>query len=316
MEDQDLDLDRLAEMFRKRLVVLKASLERLEKLCAPSEAPATGLLRLPFEIRLQIYHHCIPRKRLVDVSNPYFSPERPSVDSTSTVEDGDSEYDAVYSQDCTELDDQRLGSIDYWDSYKNKNSIFLLSRQISGEALDVLYGENVFKLHLHGEGEYYLKKNFVEANRQRMRYLLLTAGPRGVSYTPGRIPDDSLWRSILPQLKLLRIVAEQPRKAGGYYNAPTLEQDMECWVNWIRPFLRCFGRHLLGQTVVEVDDDGQVETEALLKECLPGGYRKVQCHVAGDLIFRRGRFSLESGYWDDDDGPTGSWDAYGDWDSD
>jgi hypothetical protein len=40
------------EMFEKRLVVLNANLEKLEKLRAPPDAPPTGLLRLPFEIRL------------------------------------------------------------------------------------------------------------------------------------------------------------------------------------------------------------------------------------------------------------------------
>jgi hypothetical protein len=40
------------EMFKKRLVVLNANLEKLEKLRAPPDAPPTGLLRLSFEIRL------------------------------------------------------------------------------------------------------------------------------------------------------------------------------------------------------------------------------------------------------------------------
>jgi hypothetical protein len=34
------------EMFKKRLVVLNANLEKLEKLCTPLGAPPTGLLRL------------------------------------------------------------------------------------------------------------------------------------------------------------------------------------------------------------------------------------------------------------------------------
>ena len=48
----------MLEMFKKRLslVVLYTNLEKLEKLRAPPDAPPTGLLRLPFEIRLQIYH--------------------------------------------------------------------------------------------------------------------------------------------------------------------------------------------------------------------------------------------------------------------
>lgn len=80
---------------------------------------------------------------------------------------------------------------DYWNC-SNNSSIFLLSKQISGETLDILYGENIFKLRPHGGGEDYLKVNLAEANRQRMRYLLLIAQPMGVSYVPGRMPDTSL----------------------------------------------------------------------------------------------------------------------------
>jgi hypothetical protein len=203
----------------------------------------------------------------------------------------------------------------YWEPNQNKNSIFLLSKQISEEALDILYGDNVFKLRLHGQGEYYLKKNFTDRNRQRMRYLLPIAQPIGVSYTPGNIVDDALWCSILPYLKGLRMVVEQPVEAGGYYNAPTLEQDMDCWVKWIRPYLQCFGQYLSVQTKVQVDHDGRSETGALVKEYFPHGYREVRCRHAGDLIFKRGQFSWESEYWDDD-GPMNSRDADGDWGSD
>lgn len=148
-----------------------------------------------------------------------------------------------------------------------------------------------------------------------MRYLLVIAQPRGVSYTLGKVVDDALWCSILPRLKGLRIVAEQPVEARGYYNAPTLEQDMDCWVSWIRPYLQCFGQHLSIRTNVQIDNDGRAETGALIKECLPHGYQEIRCRQVGDLIFKRGQFSWESGYWDDD-GPISSRDADGDWYSD
>jgi hypothetical protein len=204
---------------------------------------------------------------------------------------------------------------DYWDLNQNQNSIFMLSKQISDETLDVLYGSNIFKLYLNGEGEHYLKKNFADRNRQRMRCLVLIAQPRGVSYTSEMIVDDTLWRSILPHLKVLRMVLEQPVEAGGYYNAPTLEQDINDWVNWIRPFLQAFGKYLPEETNVEVDIDGRAETRALVKKWLPNGYREVRCRLVGDLIFRRGQHSWESGYWDDD-GRMNSRDADGDWGSD
>lgn len=310
----------MTEKFSKSLDVFCTRLEKLQNLCAsPEKAPPlspvtpAGLLRLPFEIRLQIYYYCIPRKRVIEVSWPRFYIGWPfeELGHTLNLEDDTPgfEEDALdLEDDAVNLKDYNLDfGGDYWNRHMNRNSIFLLSRQISEEALDILYGDNIFKLYLHGEGEYYLKKNFTEANGQRMRYLLLIAQPMDVSYEPEKMPDNALWSSILQKLRKLRIVAKQPIQAS-YYDAPTLEQEMDCWVKWIKPFLQCFGQHLSSETIVQVDGDGQAEISELVKECLPDSYREVRCRLVGDLIFKRGRFSWESGYWDDD-GPIGSWDV-------
>jgi hypothetical protein len=71
-----------AALFKKHLVVLNANLEKLEKLRAHLDAPPTGLLRLPFEIRLQIYYYCIPRNRVIEVSRPRFNTSWPFVGRT------------------------------------------------------------------------------------------------------------------------------------------------------------------------------------------------------------------------------------------
>jgi hypothetical protein len=297
----------LIERFRKHLKVLDERIEMLKKLGAtqvktlplPRNKPA-GLLNIPFEIRLQIYHYCIPRKRIVEVTHPRFPVRWPFEEEGDTLDFESGTLDLVGN---------------FWNINRNKNSLFLVSKQISEEALDFLYGENIFKLYLNGEGEYCLRKNFSEVNRRRMRYMLVIAQPMGVSFRPGRIPDNALWSSILPNLKAFRLVAQQPLETASYYNAPTLEQEVDDWVKWIRPFLECFGQHLSSGTVVEVDDDDRKDTSELVKERLPNGYRKVRCRLAGDLIFKRGQFSIESGYWDDD-GPTNCRDIVGDCDSD
>ncbi|KAL5344205.1 hypothetical protein ACLOAV_010823 [Pseudogymnoascus australis] len=71
----------LLERFRKRIVALNAHIEKLERL----RTPPTGLLRLPFEIRLQIYGYCIPQKRVIEVIQPYF--DTSFEDCTLEVED-------------------------------------------------------------------------------------------------------------------------------------------------------------------------------------------------------------------------------------
>lgn len=55
------------EMLKKRLVVLNTNLEKLERLRAPLYTLPTGLLRLPFNIRLQIYHSP-PARYIIEVS--------------------------------------------------------------------------------------------------------------------------------------------------------------------------------------------------------------------------------------------------------
>lgn len=229
-----------------------ASLEKVPLL--PSVTP-TGLLRLPFEIRLQIYYYYIPRKRVIEVSMPSFHIAwLYEVNHTIDVKDAlsfDSEEDALdmekplsYGENTRELKGDMVTledhSPDLDDNYcnrnKNNNSIFLISKQLSEEALDILYGDNIFKLELHGEGGYYLKKNFTESNRQRMRYLLLTTQPICLLYQLRKAPDNGLWSSILPNLKELRIITEQPVNDSSYYSA-SLPQEIDRWANWTRPFL-------------------------------------------------------------------------------
>lgn len=91
--------------------------------------------------------------------------------------------------------------------YSRVNVLRLL-KQITEECLDILYRENTFRLCLNGEGEWDMRKNFTEKNRRRMRYLIVTTNPAGVSYEIST-PDDSLWASILPSLKALLIILEQ-----------------------------------------------------------------------------------------------------------
>jgi hypothetical protein len=135
--------------------------------------------------------------------------------------------------------------------------------------------------------------------------VLLIARPPSVSDRTGKIPDNVLWSSILPNLKGLRIVAQQSLQAQGHYGALTLEQETDCWVKWIRPFLECFSQHLSSRTVAGADYNGREETSKLVNEFLPNGYRKVRCHLASHFFFETDQFSMELGYWNNNS-PTNS----------
>ena len=316
-----------------------------------------GLLRLPLELRNQIYHYLIPTKRIIEVSIPRFNymiSERGTIGADiaglniqedisdsdeSRVEPGAQIFSEIEMPDdklsiCeTKENDSESGlledthikdvvdfggctnsayKIDWddvttsWGTDRKKNSIFLVCKQISNEALDIMYGENAFKLYLHTDGGLCLKRNFTEANRHRMRFLLLIAQHR--AWIGEISPHNTMWSSIIPTLNIIRLVAEQPVQET-YWNAPPLEKQMERWLRFIQAFLNCFHQHLSEGKVLEVDFDGKSETAEVVKECMLGGYREVRCRLSGDHMFRRGRFAYNSGYWDDDDHGFGSWDV-------
>lgn len=261
--------------------------ERLRSNAAPLKSQATslapsGILRLPFEIRTQIYRYLIPRNRIVNVPRPRFNKLLlPRVENNAPADSKDFWVS--------------MGDPHWPHEIKHNNSIFLLCKQISAEALNVLYGENIFESTKYGEGDYYFRSTFAASNLRRLRVVRITVQPMGLPFE-GNI-DESFWASFLQTLEVLRIVAVQPIEARSFYDAPTPEQDKDHWLNWLRSMLECFAESSSRDTVIEVDDNGRIETRELFKRYLPG-HREVQCHSTGDFLFKRGRFSLESGYWD------------------
>ena len=235
----------------------------MEVIGSSSPKPSVGFLDTPLEIRLQIYRYCLVAKN--PIITQYVSVD-PWKFSSSRIRD-------------------------------RKKSLLLVSKRVGLEALDVLYGENVFQILLHGEGEYYLKQHFAKANIDRMRRMQFVMQPQGVSY--GRMLESTLWSPIFANLTKLSIVAQQPLQPQDNYNAPPFEHEMQKWTQWLRAVLQYTVRQLSSSCTVEVDDDDMEETSLVMRESLPGGFRKVQT-LAGDLCFRRNQYSEESGYWNED----------------
>ena len=216
----DLSTAVLLEQFDKHMEVLGGRIENMKGISATLEStpplPRTkpiGLFDIPLETRLRVYNYCIPRKRIVEVSGPRFHVRWPAKedDDTQEFEGEDNSWDVEEEDNSLDFGSVASDSvIDHWKISENRKSLLLVSKQIGEEALDLLYGENIFKLHLHGEGEYFLRKNFSGRNRRRMRYTLVIAQPMGVSFKPGRKPDNALWSSTLPNLKILRLIHSNP----------------------------------------------------------------------------------------------------------
>ena len=197
--------------------------------------------------------------------------------------------------------------------YEWRTGILEVSKAISDEALDVLYGQNAFIVDVHGSGCHDLLK-FGVANLQRIRYLRIVARPMGISYGRVLILDPQLWLPLLEGLLQFCIVAQQPLAARGYPGAPSLKEDLRKWTTWLDPVLEYFSTNLPKTTVVGLDDAGHAETTAMMNRYFDSGYQKVRT-ITGDLYFERGQYSRESGYWDSD-GRDGCNAADGSWGDD
>ena len=292
------------ERFETHLRVLNEQAEKPNNISATQKetqllprAHSAGLLKIPAEIRLRIYRYYLPWRRTIVVSTPCFHISYPMGKEVGYAPDVE-KY--VLNEDGILVNEDGTWDTSSRGIQRNRNSLLLVSKQISEEALEYLYGENIFKLNIHEGDEYHLRKNFSEQNIRRMRYLLVIAVPMGVSYGRKKGPDNILWSWILPNLKVFRLLALEPSVAGLRWSVATPAQEEE-WAEWIKPYLECFGQHLQSKTSVEVDVDDRKETAELIQQCLPNGYEKVRCRLLGDYLFKRGHFTWESGFWDDDD---------------
>ena len=238
----------------------------------------TGLLGVPFEIRLEIYRYLLTRRELIELQPPIF-----------------------YSDPWPNKD--------YPLNTKRYPVILLVSRQLSEEALNVLYGENVFEFSFSGSS-LNIFSQFAPANRQRIRRLQLLACHGIPFYISLFDPDhhvlppilESL-APILANLTRLYIVAQQPLRARTFDNASRLERGMRNWLTTLKPVLECVNQYVSSRATIEVDDNDMEETSELVKKCFPNGYRKVRTQT-GDICFRRGVYwsdnpILTDPLWDD-----------------
>ena len=278
------------------------------------------LLRLPLELRQRIYAIIFGPRRLVDFRHrldldPWtrsmiYRPlsEKQSrgpplknyvVYDSDRDEDDDGDPKRRLSDGNSDSDKMSVHSLSDEVEYERRTGLLGVSKVISNEALDVLYGQHTFVINIHGEN----CRSFIQfgaANLSRVRHLRVVARPMDTSYAKPFVFDPKLWLPLLEGLLDICVVAQQPLVARGYYRgAPTLEEDLRDWTAWLEPILEYFSASVAGKTVVSLDAGGLAETTALMDKHFGPGYQKVETSN-GDLCFKRGRYSLGSAYWGDD----------------
>lgn len=266
--------------------------------------------RLPLEIRQHIYAIVFHPRRLIKLASVQFEldpwiassiyrskAEKLRERDALTIDRG-AENDVESEQS---FSDDEPGHVDRFSEafpYEWRTSMIGVSRAISNETLDILYGQHVFLVDIHGNGHFKSLK-FTPTNLRRIRYLRIVARPMGVSYGRPLVFNPDLWLPLLEGLLELCIVAQQPLVASGYYGAPTLEEDLREWCTWLDPILQYFSANIQKTTAVSLDDDNRSETTAMVTRHFGDSYQKVRTDT-GDHCFERGRYSRESGYWDSD----------------
>ncbi|KAI9640218.1 hypothetical protein NHQ30_011456 [Ciborinia camelliae] len=230
-------------------------------------------LGLPSEIRLIIYRFYFPPKRIIEVCPP----ECNILNNHPDVDEGLNQSHLVIYE-------------------PNKNSIniniLLLSKPISEEALNILYGESVFRMMLNPCAVDCLKEKFTETNMQRIRHLRVIT------------PDDSrfgqgdnieFWDAFLPTLKTFLIVAKQPSPD----SVP--HWKLLAWLFILSTHLLCFSSYLSARktTVGMAVFLGREHTMEFARICLPDSVRISGNCTDADFSTQNGTYSWEKGYWDD-----------------
>lgn len=137
--------------------------------------------RLPLELRQHIYAIIFSPRRLVDLRrvqlelDPWsrsmiYRPKSEKLhesDNLENDEDVDGESEEKLSE--SDMKDAYRFSEDFM--YEWRTSVLEVSRATSNEALDVLYGQNIFVVDINGAG-YRKFLKFSVANLRRVRYLL------------------------------------------------------------------------------------------------------------------------------------------------
>lgn len=216
------------------------------------------LFTLPTEIRLKIFGFCVPRKCAIKVTSAMYRPY--GVEPVVSTRDPSFDHDKFSN------------TSPLW------TNILHVSKQMSDECLDILYGENLFEVYLKRGAEATLKKTFSKENLQRIRFILAIApGP----CFSGELnpPDIPFWAMTIPNLKLFEWVTQPDKRAEQQMSDLVMQQGLEGWMEWTDAYLDCFGEFLV---------DG-VEFKMRLDKG-DGEYRQI-----GRLAFRRGPFFKKDG---------------------
>ena len=200
---------------------------------------ASSLLRLPPEIRLEIFQHCLVREKSINTDH-LITRVKTQHHFNELMESGQSDRDALskleFLRRILELSGDKFG-------------LFRVSKVVSEETLNVYYGQNVFRIWFDYNSMYLVP----EANLRRLRKIRLLINS-SICVDPTRSMFSlGQWPNILPGLHTLILVVLPLRL---YTSHPLYlpEKLKPLWVARLNATLKDLGEHLPSSCTVEVGD--------------------------------------------------------------
>ncbi|KAE9989935.1 hypothetical protein EG327_002077 [Venturia inaequalis] len=168
-------------------------------------------------------------------------------------------------------------------------ALLLVAKSVSEEALDILYGESLYKINLPGTPSAEFETHITKRNMQRIRRVQLQLFRNKDSCVNGlgkRQLDTQTDALALAGITKLEIVPV----AASWYSAgnPYCEEERQNWLQWFEGLVE-YTRSKVSSTLrVELDnDDGEEATNAIVcTRHFPKRFRNVQTE-AGDYYFCR-----------------------------
>jgi hypothetical protein len=215
---------------------------------------------LPAELRLKIYSYCIPQKCAIKVINTKYRPW--------------GVQPVVSTRDPALAKDKFANTQPHWIN------ILQVCKRMTEECLELLYGENLFEVHLSKGGETALMETFSQRNLQRIRNVLAVAPSRWFIGKLGQ-PDVDLWATIGSNLTRFEWVVQPDWICKRRHDKPVPLEQLEQWFEWTDTYLDCFSEFMPAGMKFKLGFDNWKGDQM---------YRNV-----GGVLFKRGPFFKKGG---------------------
>ncbi|KAI1209407.1 uncharacterized protein F4807DRAFT_92628 [Annulohypoxylon truncatum] len=241
-------------------------------------------LDLPLELRNEIYAHLFLQPEPIDCFRKWFTTAPRHLRRRANEK----------APDCCGLN---YGCAHYDARLRPRTNVLRACRQVSEEALDVLYARNAFCVELESTARFLKFFSIGEANLRRIQLLTLSASTAYDQYRIARpwetqcqffraaTSEAPLWAALLNGLTTLLFVMKIP--TWGWHGA------WPVWVAQLEGVLGFVGEHVDEGTEVMIDDNYSMYLCEAVDRCFKKGFRRVRTKE-GDGYYWKIRFDPDN----------------------